>query len=382
MNRDELRETCDTLETFLLLKRQNLLIFAWMELKKRNRRMASLRGSRASSLYAPSATSRSHARPNPPPQRPPPPPPLELAASKTQNHSTPKIMRKEGRGEGRLATENYAPKEAFETFNRQQGNRFTLTEKMSREVGEPQQAHTQNEEEGDSEEFEDIVLDRLSKLEENINRLMKEKRIKDQQRGYVGAPLASPPFAHPHPPHVHYETSYDSQFPPEDHPAHGFASILERKRRFFEGLKQSQKEGRNIVYNLKYIPQPEGNSPAIQKIRRIFQNQSEEDNFIDGVDYFLAGNPRAQEEPRDRNLTSIYLPRRGLQAEDPRVHFAGSHLEMQTVIEPPRKRYFHRNSFNSSNSGDPHIKVEELQKSQVSRNSEYSARAKNLSAYY
>jgi hypothetical protein len=175
-----------------------------MELKKRNKRIASLRGSRTNSLYVPSASSRTNARPNPPPQNPPPPSPHELAASKTQNHSTPKIIRKDVRGEGRLATENYAPKEGFETFNRQEGNRFTLTEKFSRQLGEV--PHTQNEEQGDSDEFEDIVLDRLSKLEENINRLMREKRIKEQERGYVGTPIATPHY-HPHP-HVNYETSY------------------------------------------------------------------------------------------------------------------------------------------------------------------------------
>ena len=83
------------------------------------------------------------------------------------------------REEGRLATEHCEPKEGFETFNRQEASRLTLTEKISRELGGP--PHTQNEEEGDSDEFEDVVLDRLSKLEENINRLMKEKRSKSKE---------------------------------------------------------------------------------------------------------------------------------------------------------------------------------------------------------
>jgi hypothetical protein len=42
------------------------------------------------------------------------------------------------------------------------------------------------------------VLDRLSKLEENINRLMREKKNKEEKRGYVGAPLASPHMASPY----------------------------------------------------------------------------------------------------------------------------------------------------------------------------------------
>jgi hypothetical protein len=115
----------------------------------------------------------------------------------------------------------------------------------------------------------------------------------------------------------------------------------------------------------------------------MFKNQSEEDNFIDGVDYFLTGNPRVTEEQsRGRNSSSLYIGRHRPQGQDPRVHFVANHLEMQTMIEPPRKRFLHRNSFNSSNSTDPHIKIKELQKSQVSRNSEYSAKANNLSAYY
>jgi hypothetical protein len=90
---------------------------------------------------------------------------------------------------------------------------------------------------------------------------MREKRVKDQQRGYVGTPV-SPHFpSHPHP-QVHYETAYDRQSPLEERPANGYGSILERKRKFFEGLQQGQEEGKNIVYNLKYIPQ-QGNLPSI-----------------------------------------------------------------------------------------------------------------------
>lgn len=120
-----------------------------MELKKRHKHIASLRGSRTSSLFAPSASSKhtplQTLRPNP---QPSPRPAHELAASKPQNHSTPRIARKDLR----LATENCAPNEAFETFNRQEGNRHTLTEKFSREQLKHLHIHTQNEEEeGDSD---------------------------------------------------------------------------------------------------------------------------------------------------------------------------------------------------------------------------------------
>jgi hypothetical protein len=107
-----------------LLKRQNLLIYAWMELKKRNKRVASLQGSRARSIYAPSAASAP-----PPPLHPQLHPPLHLANSKSHNRSTPKIVRKEMR----LATEQCpANGEPFESFNKkEQGNRFTMTEKYT-----------------------------------------------------------------------------------------------------------------------------------------------------------------------------------------------------------------------------------------------------------
>ena len=151
---------------------------------------------------------------------------------------------------------------------------------------------------------------------------MREKRAKDQQRGYVGTPVSPQFHSNPHP-HVHYETNYDRQFLPKERAANGYGSIVERKRKFFEGLQQSQEEGRDIIYNLKYIPQ-QGNSPSIQKIRRMFQQRSEEDNFIDGVDYFLAANPRAQEgDSRDRTTSSRYQRRTG-GPHDPRAHF--SHL--------------------------------------------------------
>lgn len=99
MNQNELRETGDTLETFLLLKSQNLLIYAWMELKKRNKRAASLRGSRTSSLYLPSTPNpsmippRTHIQPTPT-QSPHPKQPVELGVSRTPIHATPKITRK------------------------------------------------------------------------------------------------------------------------------------------------------------------------------------------------------------------------------------------------------------------------------------------------
>ncbi len=106
---------------------------------------------------------------------------------------------------------------------------------------------------------------------------MRDKRLKDQQRGYVGNPIATP-------------QPYNSQPQPKRPPAAG--SILERKRLFFESL-QRQQDGRNdVIYNLKYIPQQTIN-PSIQKIRHMFHNIAEEDNFIDGIDYFNA-NPRQQ----------------------------------------------------------------------------------------
>jgi hypothetical protein len=57
---------------------------------------------------------------------------------------------------------------------------------------------------------------------------------------------------------------------------------------------------------------------------------------------------------------------------DSHVHYLPNHIEMQTMIEPARRRYFHRNSF----------REEELKRSNVSRNSDYSAKRNNLSAYY
>ncbi len=98
MNQDDLRETADTLETFLLLKRQNLLIYAWMELKKKNKRAASLRGSRTSSLYLPSnphpsIRPRTHIQPTPA-QTPHSKRPSELLGSRTPIHDTPNIIRR------------------------------------------------------------------------------------------------------------------------------------------------------------------------------------------------------------------------------------------------------------------------------------------------
>lgn len=52
MRKQELRETLDALETFILLKRQNLVIYAWMELKKRDRRLVGFSGSRARSIFS------------------------------------------------------------------------------------------------------------------------------------------------------------------------------------------------------------------------------------------------------------------------------------------------------------------------------------------
>lgn len=110
---------------------------------------------------------------------------------------------------------------------------------------------------------------------------------------------------------------------------------------------------------------------------------------MDNVDYFITANPRRAEgweekengESRGRGSSSLYMQRYERRG-DSRVHYVPSHLEMQTVIEP-RKRYFHRHSFDSNHSGRDHIKIEEeMKRSNVSRNSEYSAKANNLSAYY
>lgn len=236
------------------------------------------------------------------------------------------------------------------------------------------------------------MLDRLSKLEENINRLMREKKQKEQKRGYVGTPLASPHAQHS--PYLNFDSSQDLHPQHPDRPKNTFASILERKQKFFESLQNNQEDSRNIVYNLKYIPvereQPHAN---IQKIRHIFQN-NEEDNFMDNLDYFLTANPRRNQdalpypatlrpsrddfqeeekkaESRGRNSSSLYMHRYANKLErDPRVHYMPSHLEQQTVIEPPRRRYFHRDSLHSNRTGNEHPRPNEtLKNSQVSRHS-------------
>ena len=122
---------------------------------------------------------------------------------------------------------------------------------------------------------------------------MRDKRLKEQQRGYVGNPISN-------------QQPYFSQPQPKRSPG----GILERKRLFFESLQQPQEEDRDVIYNLKYIPQPAIN-PSIQKIRHMMQNTCEEDNFIDGVDYFNAANPRQQlqNEPRTRTSNSLYIRR-------------------------------------------------------------------------
>lgn len=111
-----------------------------MELKKRNKRAASLRGSRASSLYVPSMIRpRTHIQPVPT-QSPYRKQPGELAGTRTPIQATPKITRKELR----LATEHLAPKEGFDTFNKE-SNRMTLTEMFSYEPSQPLQGHAQKE---------------------------------------------------------------------------------------------------------------------------------------------------------------------------------------------------------------------------------------------
>ena len=57
---------------------------------------------------------------------------------------------------------------------------------MSRHL---QSEYHQNELDYDSDEFEDVVMDRLSELENNINNLMQSKRAKEESRGIVGQPI-------------------------------------------------------------------------------------------------------------------------------------------------------------------------------------------------
>lgn len=180
---------------------------------------------------------------------------------------------------------------------------------------------------------------------------MRDKRLKEQQRGYVGNPISN-------------QKPYYSQPQPKGSPG----GILERKRLFFESLQQRHEEGRDVIYNLKYIPQP-SISPSIQKIRHIIQNTCEEDNFIDGVDYFNAAHPRQQlqNQPRTRVSNSLYIRR---PAQGQRAHFLGRDLEMQTVIEPPRRRYLYQESMNSSEPEEMLVQKE------------YSATENHISAQY
>lgn len=137
--------------------------------------------------------------------------------------------------------------------------------------------------------------------------MMRDKRLKEQQRGYVGNPIPNqqPLYSQPQ-------------------PRRSSAGILERKRLFFESLQQRQEAGRDVIYNLKYIPQPAIN-PSIQKIRHMIHKNCEEDNFIDGVDYFNAANPRQQHpnEPRTRASNSLYIRR---PAKGQRADFLGRDL--------------------------------------------------------
>ena len=50
MRRRAMRETLDALEDYMLVKRQNLIIYAWMELKKRDRRLVGVLSSRTRSI--------------------------------------------------------------------------------------------------------------------------------------------------------------------------------------------------------------------------------------------------------------------------------------------------------------------------------------------
>jgi hypothetical protein len=128
-------------------------------------------------------------------------------------------------------------------------NRYTLTEKPTYEQLN-YAMRTENEEIEDSEEFEDIVLDRLSKLEENINKLMREKKKKDEKRGYVGMPISNPYTSRT--PNQHFHSSFDSEYPDVDKK---FTNIIERRKAFFESLQKNPADDqRNVIYNLKYIP--------------------------------------------------------------------------------------------------------------------------------
>lgn len=119
-----------------------------MQIKKRYRRPASLHASR--SIYQPSASSKnsinlnSHPHPHIPNLPFLPPNQNNLAATRSQNHSTPKIPRKEVR----LATENCMPNEGegFETFQKGEGNRYTLTEKYTTRNHPSREMIKQNEE--------------------------------------------------------------------------------------------------------------------------------------------------------------------------------------------------------------------------------------------
>jgi hypothetical protein len=147
-----------------------------MEFKKQHRRTTSIHDSRSKSQLngsiidreaLPLKISRQYKFPN--------------YLNHSQKYSTPKLYHTGNR----LVTEhdvNNNQEEMFETFNRNPlEDKHHLTEQHSHNYlrQDPFRTEQQEVDFEDSEEFEDIVLDRLSKLEENINMMMRERKIKD-----------------------------------------------------------------------------------------------------------------------------------------------------------------------------------------------------------
>ena len=102
---------------------------------------------------------------------------------------------------------------------------------------------------------------------------MREKRTKDERRGYVGMPITNPYQSRP--PHLHFHSSFENEYLDVDKK---FSNIIQRRKAFFESLQKNHTEDhKNVIYNLKYIPVINDGQKAsdprvnIDKIRKAIQ---------------------------------------------------------------------------------------------------------------
>lgn len=82
------------------------------------------------------------------------------------------------------------PEAMFETFNQNGLRKWPSQERPHFQLDNRDETVEEPDPElEDDDEFEDKVIDRLSKLENSVNEMMREKKIKEELRGYVGAPI-------------------------------------------------------------------------------------------------------------------------------------------------------------------------------------------------